>query len=609
MRQISLLFTILAALFAPGVLSAYNVNFDIPHDNAITLTDPQTHEVISLVKGVNQVEVTPAGAFLVKANAGYILSKITAPDGSVIAVYNNSTYVYFRSEEECAGKTWSVAVAPESEYYSGKFRLWVDRPEKVNFSIGINRSITNLVSGWNDVFFAPADEKYINIYPVNIMDEIVAIEQDGVSITPDPNYNQLPLKEGTEIKVTTIYPEGKAKLKISFATPGCESFISNLSVNGVTIPSKLYLQDDYEVSIGTNLIFTFNMDEYKSDGTCTINGDQINHGSAMQYRVLKDTEIIFDPEHYRTLTKNINVVGGASNISVTYRAMPVELHDGDNVFSFQENFTTLNIIANPGWRLASVTQGGEDVELWFGAMTLTEEGDLKIVVEEDIPDVEYVLYIDETVNLQDHMFMMANAAGYPVEVSAGYSHVKGFTRDLPLSFFWFITEGKSELYVNDEIAEIAESGGVYSFQQPINDGDVIRIYIKETPARNTVTFDNTSTVGVSAVRDYVKAFEPSGKIEVFPATLMEFNAPEGKKFKIGIDGQPLEEVSYKAVTVNATTHITLTDAEQDGIVDIETGAVNATIYNLQGIIVGTGDDFDRLPAGIYIVNGKKVIKH
>ena len=33
----------------------------------------------------------------------------------------------------------------EYEYYSGKFRLWVDRPEKVNFSIGINRSITNLV--------------------------------------------------------------------------------------------------------------------------------------------------------------------------------------------------------------------------------------------------------------------------------------------------------------------------------------------------------------------------------------------------------------------------------------------------------------------------------
>ena len=110
------------------------------------------------------------------------------------------------------------------------------------------------------------------------MDEIVAIEQDGVSVTPDPNYNQLPLKEGTEIKVTTIYPEGKAKLKISFAAPGCESFISNLSVNGVTIPSKLYLHDDYEVPIGTNLIFTFNMDEYKSDGTCTINGDQVNHG-------------------------------------------------------------------------------------------------------------------------------------------------------------------------------------------------------------------------------------------------------------------------------------------------------------------------------------------
>lgn len=45
----------------------------------------------------------------------------------------------------------------------------------------------------------------------------------------------------------------------------------------------------------------------------------------------------------------------------------------------------------------------------------------------------------------------------------------------------------------------------------------------------------------------------------------------------------------------------------EGVI-VGTSEVDAPVYNLGGVCVGTIDDMDRLPAGIYISNGKKIIK-
>ena len=41
---------------------------------------------------------------------------------------------------------------------------------------------------------------------------------------------------------------------------------------------------------------------------------------------------------------------------------------------------------------------------------------------------------------------------------------------------------------------------------------------------------------------------------------------------------------------------------------IENAKANNSIYDIRGQKVGTMDDYDRLPAGIYIINGKKSVK-
>lgn len=507
--------------------------------------------------------------------------------------------------KECAGKTWTVNVMPESEYYSGTFRLWIDRPDKASFSIGFS-PLETMAEGWNEVHYAPSTESSLRVSSTYIQDEIVAIEQDGVPVEVQPYSTELTLSEGTEIKVTTIYPEGDAKVKISFVNPDTESFISAMYVNDEEVSSSVYLAEDYELPIGTKMKFVYHYSLYKSEGTCAVNG--VSGVPPVEYRLLADAELVYDVEKYRTLTKKINVSGGADHIQVTYRGETVALVDGENELTYQENYTTLGIEVAEGWKLASVTQGDADmlpeIALW-NAFSLTEQGDVEIVVEEDLPDVEDVVYIDEDINLTDHMFTMAGASGFPMPVNKGYNHITGFSRDLPLSFFWYTMEGESSLYLNDEAQALTPSGGVYDVEVPIVNGDVVRIYVKETPAPCRLSIIDNTSAQVTAVRDYVKPVDFSSSLSVLPCTRIDFESVDGKEFFIKVCDLDTEKVTSKTVFINGDTDIVLTSVDNsvDGILTDSDG--ESAVYSLQGIKVGISSDMSGLPAGVYIVNGRK----
>lgn len=55
--------------------------------------------------------------------------------------------------------------------------------------------------------------------------------------------------------------------------------------------------------------------------------------------------------------------------------------------------------------------------------------------------------------------------------------------------------------------------------------------------------------------------------------------------------------------------VTLEPNPTTGIANVETSLTkNYKVYNLNGVVVGTESTFKKLPKGVYIVNGKKVVK-
>ena len=86
----------------------------------------------------------------------------------------------------------------------------------------------------------------------------------------------------------------------------------------------------------------------------------------------------------------------------------------------------------------------------------------------------------------------------------------------------------------------------------------------------------------------------------------------GNKFFEWTTGQ--KQVTYKNETRFdeqniSKLEVTLEPDPTTGIANVETSLTkNHKVYNLNGVVVGTESTFKKLPKGVYIVNGKKVVK-
>jgi hypothetical protein len=113
-------------------------------------------------------------------------------------------------------------------------------------------------------------------------------------------------------------------------------------------------------------------------------------------------------------------------------------------------------------------------------------------------------------------------------------------------------------------------------------------------------------------RDYY--VNSSGNITWLNATSSNVNSGYGwfKKINDDITARPmtlryssfLEDINYEDED-NVTTDLRIAVYENMGV---NTFGADDTIYNLNGIKVGTGATLQQLPKGVYIVNGKKVVK-
>ena len=150
----------------------------------------------------------------------------------------------------------------------------------------------------------------------------------------------------------------------------------------------------------------------------------------------------------------------------------------------------------------------------------------------------------------------------------------------------------SSTYIQDEIVAIQQAG------VPVE----VQPYSTELTLSEGI--DNTSAQ-VTAVRDYVKPVDFSSSLSVLPCTRIDFESVDGKEFFIKVCDLDTEKVTSKTVFINGDTDIVLTSVDNsvDGILTDSDG--ESAVYSLQGIKVGISSDMSGLPAGVYIVNGRK----
>lgn len=563
---------------------------------------------LTLVAGENTVKAEEYTYLNIKCKDGYIFAQFLVDgDADTYRVSNNAINAFLSTS--LAGSVMEIKTYPENEFRTSNFRLYIDNPSRVTVTYNGTFYRPQISSGWNTLNFNEEIETGLSISSNDYYNPIYKVTHNGVDVlSAYTSYNVSDLKDGDEVEIFTEYPDVDYPVHFVFTNPDTEDYIQYITINATTIPSDTYLSENFTVHAGQQMSIALNIDKYIKN-SISING--VNKSDIYEYftyRVTGETTFVFDVRPYEEFLKTINV-SGAEHITFYKGYVSVDniypLNEGSNEVSFDEHDTTVNIIVESGYRLVELKDGEIDcLPGYSNASTYIncqKEGVLSIVVEEIALDKEFIIYVD---NSDAAQYVMLENKNYDrIYVSSGYTSVKFCDDYTPYDIMWW-GANFNNLYLND-----VKQSNATSHRLDIEDGDVVKIFLESTPEPVTLTFENTATVKVSATRDYLTPIESlNGSVNILPGTLVQVIADdETKNISVKVDdADAVVENSYE-FTVNKATTVVISDDEESAINNISvTNMAENTVYNLFGVRLDK--PYNELPAGIYIVNGAKVVK-
>lgn len=191
------------------------------------------------------------------------------------------------------------------------------------------------------------------------------------------------------------------------------------------------------------------------------------------------------------------------------------------------------------------------------------------------------------------------------ELPVGYSTIMFNHADLPV-----LINGNPEpvIYLNGEKCENETLSKNDNLIDNIQAGDVVKMYPSE-PDSYELTYTISQDANVKVLHDRVLIVDHPSAYSVLSGTESNIIPAENHKIAVKSNNKEIakENDGRYTVTVTSDTHIDVT-SEESGIDAICTDLSDPTtpVYNIQGIQTGTAKDIDKLPTGVYIVNGLKV---
>jgi len=136
-----------------------------------------------------------------------------------------------------------------------------------------------------------------------------------------------------------------------------------------------------------------------------------------------------------------------------------------------------------------------------------------------------------------------------------------------------------------------------------------KFFFNETPETYTVTVDADENLTVSATRDLISEVADCSSFTVLGTSNVSIavsGADNEDKLVVKVNDQEVtaEDGKY-SFTVSADTKVSVSKEAGVSNISVDNNA-SSEVYNLQGIRVArNANNINNLPAGIYIMNGKK----
>lgn len=592
-------------------LNAANIILNIDNPERINLEVNGEPWGGALVAGDNYIQ-----SFSVKISAkeGYILESVDWENGSYdLPVSNNS--VYFGTFTE--GAKYYVHTKDANEARSSVVVLDVDKAVAVHVSVDETGRDIELVDGINNIEYDPEMEKTLKIYSsVTTQMPLYSVTVEGgssSSLSKIGNVYFLSLPCQGTVKIQSQYPEKDCAVTFDYSE-GAEGFVTKVTRDTTTGEEIDFSSGSFTVNAGTVLYIYGNEEDY-SLSSYEVNGSAMTFGSPMRLIVLdEDVTIRIVAAKFPEFTITINVNEPsfitARYGSTMYPGEIFELVAGSNTVTLNSNKNSILFDSSDRskYRIASASLNkvpfGEDDYAYDGKLQVPDlkKGDqIDIVMEEISRDLEAVVYLD---NAEANNRTLTSALGLAYTLSTGYNHIIFCANDSP---FKLSADAQNEayVYINDEDVLVA-GDGTYRFT--MTSGSVVKIFVDSEgePDFYTLTFSQDGFNNVKIVADEIRTVTQRAGYEYLVGTKIEISPKDGITLKVKLDGTELtaDAKGVYSFSVSANHNIELKTEGEVGVANINVNTpTEHVIFNLQGIRVDSAE----LPAGLYIVNGKKTL--
>lgn len=540
---------------------------------------------------------------------------VTDPDGNVLG-----SSFYFKNEYE--GKTIKITSQSPEEFRTASVKLTVDKASAVKVSVGKSKYDTSyypeLTDGENTIYYEPDVDKLIRVYS-SVSTEVPLYSVtivNGTSVPVQTNFvYDIALPCDGDIVVTSQFPDEEYNVTLEMGE-GMDGFVKKVTrdtANGEEVETGT---GTFPVKAGTILYIHGNMEEYLL-ASYLVDGFDTKFSSPQRLVVTdSDIKVSFIGRKYEVFDVTVSVndptaitAYHGSNMS---RGEKIDLIAGDNTVTVTENNASL--LFEPSdrniYKIESASYNGIAVEPNYSGKIQVSDlvtGDkIVIVTVALVRDLNAVIYLDDETKFN---LTLTNSFGTEIPLTTGYNHIKFCQEDnefkLTPPAYNYDTR---YIYANDETVNKTGWGSSAAYEFNLAEGSVAKIFVatEDEPEWYTLSFAENGFADVDVTADEIRPVTDRAGFETLAGTKIEITPKEGKTINdVSVDGEPVVADNDGKYIFTVTGNHSVAFSSSSGIDKIKAPETDRTIYNMQGMRIIT--DIENLPAGIYIVNGEKVL--
>lgn len=616
MKKFYLFLIMLLSVIAPQAADAFSITLNVDDASRLNVF---LNGYKDLVNGDNVFEVKDGDYLSIWTKQNDVAIKSVFNGDKELKLETFSSFKVKLSESEHTGAKFVVKTATLDEMRTASCKVTVDDASKVTLYLPGTFSTLPLKDGENNVKFIPGTESVFTVKPASYDTPLYKVTHNSVAAEADWNsYTLENVADGDVIDIQTNYPDIDCAVKFNVNAEGV-GFIKSVTVNGNEVTN--YLDDNFTVKCGSNISITSNSEEYKLESFKVNGEDKTDDFYSESYDFFVTDAATFDitAKKYTTFKATIDI-DDVSHATVykgySYYDDAFDMKNGKNEIEVSEKQPLISLVAKDGYYFTSVNDGTTeytDQSVNEIKLSVVDGMVLKVVTTAIVRDKKALVYVDDRSATSSMVFSRGD--NNRIEIGTGYNELEFYKGDNPFSVTVYASTKK--IYKNDVAVDPANYYGSY-YNFSLADGDVVKMFFTKIPAM--VKADITANGGaenLSVVKDRIQPVADfSAGISCLEDTELAFAAKEGYSIKaLTVDGTAATaeaDGTYKVV-VKADAKIVVDLQTASGISSVTTADANSTanVYNANGVLVlknATPEQTAKLAKGLYIINGKKVVR-